>query len=226
MGSVESAAGRPGAPAIDLGRLVAVPAVATLAVTVIRLVGELQGWSSTFFSRAAGGGGALVGISWLVPAFGAWFGWSLARRGAPPRRLARAFGLAVLAIAILPLSGLLAARAGLAATDLRTLYVYAVVSLVGVALAVRAWPTLGRALVAYGFAARLPVALLMLVAMVGNWGTHYDVAPPGLPAMPVIAKWLAIGLLPQLTVWIWFTVAIGMLFGLAAGALGRGRAGA
>jgi hypothetical protein len=226
MDSVESAAGRRGAPAIELGPMIAVPALITLAVTALRLLGELQGWSSTFFSRAAGGGGSLVGISWLVPFFGAWFGWVLARKGAPPSRLGRAFGLTVLAIALLPLSGLLAARAGLAATDLRTLYVYAVVALVGVAVAVSAWPFLGRTLVAYGLAARVPVALVMLVAMLGNWGTHYDVAPPGLPAMSPFAKWLAIGLLPQLTVWIWFTVAIGMLFGLAAGALGRGRAGA
>ena len=227
MGSVESPAGRPSAPAIDVLRLVYVPALVTLAVTALRLVGELQGWSPTFFSRAAGGGGSLVGISWLVPLFGAWFGWSLARRGAGPRRLGRAFGSSVLAIVVLPLSGLVAARAGFGAMDLRTLYLYAVVALVGVVVAVRAWPALGRTLVVYGLAARVPVVLLMLAAMLGGWGTHYDVAPPGFPAMSVWAKWLVIGLLPQLTVWIWFTVAIGMLFGLAAGALGRrGSAGA
>ena len=54
------------------------PAVITLAVTLLRLVGELQGWSPLLFNREAGGGGALVGISWLVPVFGAWFGWKLA----------------------------------------------------------------------------------------------------------------------------------------------------
>ena len=65
------------------GKLILVPAVITLAVTLLRLVGELQGWSPALFSRAAGGG-RLVGISWLVPVFGAWFGWKLARAGSGP----------------------------------------------------------------------------------------------------------------------------------------------
>ncbi len=66
------------------GKLILVPAVITLAITLLRLVGELQGWSPGLFSRAAGGGGALVGISWLVPIFGAWFGWKLAKAGGAP----------------------------------------------------------------------------------------------------------------------------------------------
>lgn len=227
MGTVDSAAGRAAEPpAIDVGRLVAVPAAATLAVTVARVVGELQGWSPALFSRAAGGGGAVVGISWLIPIFGAWFGWSLARRGAWPAGVGRAIGFTVAGVAAVPVAGVLAARAGLGQEELRTLYVYAVASLAGVALALWAWPLLGRVLVAYALAARVPVALVMLVAMLRNWGTHYDVAPPNFPAMSVWAKWLNIGLLPQLTVWIWFTVAIGMLFGLVAGALGRRRGAA
>ena len=215
---------RSAAAPTGVARLVVAPAVATLAVTLLRLVGELQGWSSTFFSRAPGGGGSIVGIAWLVPVFGAWFGWSLGRRGEEPASLGRALGLVAAAIAALPVSGLLAVRAGLGAEELRTLYVYAVVAVAGTALAARAWPLLGRVLLVYGLAARVPVALVMLAAMLGSWGTHYDVAPPGLPAMSVGARWLAIGLLPQLTVWLWFTVAVGMLFGLAAGALGRRRA--
>ena len=70
-----------------------VPAVVTLAVTLLRLVGELQGWSPRFFSKEAGGGGALVGIAWLVPVFGAWFGWRLARSGERAGGLGRALGL-------------------------------------------------------------------------------------------------------------------------------------
>ena len=63
---------------LRIGRMVLGPALITLAVTLLRLVGELQGWSPRLFSREAGGGGALVGISWLVPVFGAWFGCKLA----------------------------------------------------------------------------------------------------------------------------------------------------
>jgi len=106
------------------GRLILVPAVITLGVTLLRLVGERQGWSPALFSREPGGGGALV----------------------------------------------------------------------------------------------------MLAAILGNWGTHYDVMPPGAPAMSGLYKWFMIGLLPQLTIWLWFTVAIGGLFGIAAGAIAaRGR---
>ena len=72
------------AAAVRTGRLILVPAVVTLVVTLLRLVGELQNWSPALFSRAPGGGGSLVGISWLVPIFGAWFGWVLARSGERP----------------------------------------------------------------------------------------------------------------------------------------------
>ena len=50
-----------------IGRLILVPAVITLAVTLLRLVGQLQGWSPTLFNRECGFCGALVGIVWLVP---------------------------------------------------------------------------------------------------------------------------------------------------------------
>ena len=55
------------------GRLILVAAVITLAVTLLRLVGELQQWSSALFNREPGGGGAIVGIVWLVPVFGIYF---------------------------------------------------------------------------------------------------------------------------------------------------------
>jgi hypothetical protein len=82
-------------------------------------------------------------------------------------------------------------------------------------------------LLAYALAARVPVVVVMLFAILGNWGTHYDVLPPGAPEMPPIPKWLLIGVLPQMTIWLWFTVAIGGLFGIVAAAIaGRRRAAA
>ena len=64
----------------------------------------------------------------------------------------------------------------------------------------------------------------MLFAILGNWGTHYDVVAPASRRLRPLAKWLWIGVLPQLTVWIWYTVLIGGLFGLVAGAIAaRGR---
>jgi hypothetical protein len=208
------------------GSLILVPAVVTLAVTLLRLVGELQGWSPLLFSREAGGGFALVGIAWLVPVFGAWFGWKLAASGERPGSLWRALGLTVVALAVLPASGFAAAKLGVEGTSLTALAIFAVVSVAALVLAWYAWPGLGRTLLAYGVAARVPVILVMLGAILGSWGTHYDAMPPGTPEMSGLQKWLIAGVLPQLTIWQWFTVAVGGLFGIAAAALGRRRAAA
>ena len=61
--------------------LIAVPALITLAITILRLVGELQPWPSVLFSRQAGGGGAIVGISWLPIIFGPLFAIKLVGSG-------------------------------------------------------------------------------------------------------------------------------------------------
>ena len=62
-----------------IGKLILVPAVITLAVTLLRLVGELQGWSPILFNRwtlvmfnrgEEARSPSLVGIVWLVPVFG------------------------------------------------------------------------------------------------------------------------------------------------------------
>jgi len=208
---------------VSTGKLVLVPAVITLGVTLLRLFGELQGWSPRLFSREAGGGGALVGISWLVPIFGFWLGWKVARGGSVPR-LGRALGLTLVALVLMPALGFAAHAAGFPEMSLRTFGLYIVGSIAGAVLGFRAWPALGRALLAYAFAARVPVALVMLFAIFGNWGTHYDVAPPGLPPMAPFPKWVLIGLLPQMTIWIWFTVVVGCLFGIGAAAMARRRA--
>ena len=116
---------------------------------------------------------------------------------------------------------------GMSQQSLSTFAVYVVGAIVGLVLGLRAWPALGRTLLAYAFAARVPVVLVMLAAILGNWGTHYDVPPPGLPAMAPLSKWLLIGVLPQMTIWIWFTVVVGSLFGILAAAVARrGRAAA
>lgn len=202
------------------GQLILGPALITLAVTLLRLVGELQGWSPALFSREAGGGGSLVGISWLVPVFGAWFGWKLARAGATPGPVGRALGVAILGFAILPAAGFGAIRLGGVNPQSMTAFgIFVVLSIFGLLIALRAWPGLGRVLVQYALAARVPVILVMLAAMLGSWGTHYDVAPPDFPAMGPLAKWLTIGVLPQLTIWVWYTVAVGMIFGILAAAV-------
>jgi hypothetical protein len=206
------------------GQLILVPAVITLAVTLLRLVGELQDWSPALFSKAPGGGGSPVGISWLVLVFGAWFGWKLGKAGQGPGAVGRALGLALLAFALLPVLGFAANALGMSQQSMSMFAVYVVGSILGLVVGLRAWPALGRTLLVYAFAARVPVVLVMLAAILGNWGTHYDVPPPGAPEMSGLWKWAVIGLLPQLTIWLWFTSVVGGIFGIVAGAIAGRRA--
>jgi len=219
-----------------IGKLILVPALISLAVTLLRLVGELQRWSPALFNRGDKPfSPSLVGIVWLVPVFGAWFGWKLTRAGSGPGSLGRSFGLALAAVAVLPLTAFLAPRAGLVPEHMwrpnvpltesfTILSVFVVAFFVGIALGILAWPALGRTLLAYGLAARIPIALLMLVAMLGNWGTHYDARPPY--QMSALGWWVAIGLVPQLSFWMWVTIVFGARFGIAAAAIARRRGAA
>ena len=189
-----------------------VPALITFAITMVRLMGELMHWSPTFFSRAGGGAGAVVGIVWLVPILGVYFALKLKSVGERPGGLARGFGLVVLAVALIPVTGFLGSKAGLSGTQ--GIAVVCLAAFAGIFVVKPAWPALTRVLWVYGLAARIPVILVMLVAILADWGTHYDVAPPGLPAMHPVVKWLLIGVFPQITLWMGFTVVVGMIFGL------------
>lgn len=196
-------------------RLIVLPALITLAVTLLRMVGELRQWSPPLFSPRSGA--AIVGIVWLVPVFGVYFALTLARDGRAPSRPLRAAGLAVLALLLN--SGAVALGLGLRLAITGALSLLAVSSWSAVLIAYRGWPELGRLLLAYAFAARIPVVLVMLAAISGRWGTHYDQPPPNAPellAMGTLEKWFWIGLVPQLTVWICVTVAGGILFGSLA----------
>jgi hypothetical protein len=198
------------------------PAVITLAITLFRLTGELLHWSTALFNPAAGGGGALVGISWLPPVFGIFFAMKLVRAGVGPASGGRAVGMALGGVATTALLIFLAIKLGVLGQgnfSLLGLLVFTSAIAAGAVIAWWGWPALGHTLLAYALAARIPVALLMLVAMFANWGTHYDVAPPGFPEMSVFTKWLYIGALPQLTTWIAFTVLTGGLTGAITGAI-------
>jgi hypothetical protein len=201
--------------------LVLVPALITLAVTALRLVGELQQWSPTLFSRAGGGGGALIGISWLPFVFGIYFALRLARAGEGPASAGKAIGMTVLGFAIFAGALFTASKLGVPQTGV--ILTACFVSLVAGFVASLGWPTLGRTLFVYGLAARVPVAALMLPAIVGKWGTHYDALPPNFPVMGPVQTWLLIGLLPQLTLWIGLTLLTGMLVGSITAAIVGGR---
>lgn len=167
--------------ALSTARLLLVPALITLALTQLRLTGDLL--------RIAGFGP--YEIAWLVPIFGAYFAVCLAKSAPAPARLLKS--------SLVPMA--------LFGTGLMLLHPtsggMAVVSLVTIVLIRRAWPRLGTLLLGYALAARLPVIITMLGATLNGWETVYDVSPYSVLA----------GLLPQLTVWIGFTVVVGSLAG-------------
>lgn len=203
---------------LPLKTLILVPALITLAVTLVRLTGELLRWSPAFFSRQAGGAGAVVGIVWLVFIFGPYFALKLIRLGHGPSSVGRALGFPFLGLLLIPATVAVVLKIDL---PIRVAGL-GVGSVIALLVAFRGWPDLARTLFAYGLAARIPVVLVMLLAILGNWGTHYELGPPGFPEMSAVPKWFWIGLLPQLTLWMAFTVVVGGLFGgLTALAAGR-----
>lgn len=208
----------------SLVRLVRVPALITLGVTLLRLIGELQNWSPRLFNREAGGGGALVGIAWLVPIFGIYFAFKVSQPGTTPLKSGKTILCAVAGLAAffgIAFGGLRALGLDPNKPSFTSFILFVVASVVSAIIAYAGSPVLGKVMFAYGLAARFPVAFLMLVAMLGNWGTHYDVAPPGFPEMGVFTRWLVIGLVPQLTLWMGYTLVVGCLFGGIALALFR-----
>ena len=67
----------------NIAALVAFPAIITLIVTVLRLIGELQHWGSPWVVNSHGGSdGAILGVTWLPVLFGPYFAWMLIRRPA------------------------------------------------------------------------------------------------------------------------------------------------
>ena len=207
----------------DIKQLVLIPAIISFAVTILRLVGELNDWSPQLFSREAGGGGSFVGISWLVPIFGVYFGMKLIRGGYTPHGNVKVVALAVAgAVAGMVL---IVPFIGRGPTDPLAILMTFLGAGVAVALQRIAWPELFKTLLTYAFAVRIPVAIVMLVAIFGDWGTHYDVPPPGgLPEMSAFAKWLFIGAVPQFSFWIMFTLVIGSLSGGMAALVMRAKA--
>jgi hypothetical protein len=183
-------------------------------VTILRLVGELREGPPWLFSRLPGGGLAVVGIAWLVPIFGVWFGYRLTRLGHPPPSGTQAVVMPLAAAFAFFLIGGGTERLGLAPTGTVLIAAYAFGAFVAVLLALGGWPELSRVLLAYALAARIPVAMIMLVAILRRWGTHYDAPPPVFPPVSPFRQWLWTGLLPQLTVWVAYTVVVGGLFGV------------
>ena len=204
---------------VSIARLILIPAVICLGVTILRLVGELQNWSEFWFSRAAGGGGSPIGVSWLTLIFAAYFGYKLAKAGETPKSYGRVILSAVVGILILLGAAFLAGQPPIATWKMAVLFA---LTIVAIAVQYPAWPKLFKTLLAFGYAVRIPVAILMYFAIRGQWKTHYDVLPPNFTDTGFWSTYMQIGFLPQMILWIAFTVVIGGLFaGVAAAIAGR-----
>lgn len=205
---------------ISIGRLILAPSLITLAITALRVVGELQHWPKVLFNTSAGGGGAIVGIAWLPFILGPYFAVKLAHGGGGPASAWKTIGMALAGVVVFMLGGYLAfaPKPKFPGKDVIGL----VVMVAGVAIQYLPWPALFKTLVAYGYAARIPVAVLMFFAIQGNWGTHYDALPPGYTGPSSLwPKWLYLGALPQLVFWVGYTVLLGALLGGIAAAIAR-----
>jgi len=204
-------------------RLIAVPALITLGITILRLLGELQHWGPPWVDAASGGGGALIGISWLPIIFGPYFATKLAMDGDSPRSLGKAAGFAFLGLvvafgAIWLLSATFSHPSILSLVAFALVFVAAFIPRVG-------WRRLGNVLLTYAFAARIPVLVVMYLAMRGNagagWGTHYDATEPVFANLSFFKKYFDEAVLPQMTMWIAWTTIVGSLFGIAAASIVR-----
>jgi hypothetical protein len=200
---------------IRVTRLILVPAVITLLVTFLRLAGELKHWPAPWFNTAAGGGGAIVGIAWLPIIFGPIFAIKIVGAGDVPSSQGKVLGFSLAGLAVFVGGGALFA---FSLKHSSILSLVALLLMLSAAFLPRhAWPTMGNVMIAYAFAARLPVVIVMYYAMSANggagWGTHYDAVAPPLAKLPFMTKFIEAGILPQMTIWIAWTVIMGMLFG-------------
>jgi hypothetical protein len=196
----------------SLGHLLVFPVLITWGVTLLRLARDLKHWPSPLFSAAVGEGLAIIGISWPLifgPSFAARFG----RSGDVPSGVWRPIGFALLGMATFVATGLAASAIPLLSTFPAGTIVFFVALVMAGVVQYPGWSSLFRMLVTDGYAARIPVAILMFFAYQGNWGTHHDSLPPNAPALSPRPEYFWFGLLPQLAIWMGSTIIAGILSG-------------
>jgi hypothetical protein len=185
-------------------------------VTLLRLTGELMAWPYPLVNSAPCGK-AILGVVWLVPIAGVYFAVKVRALEAPPPLFGRLFLYAA--------AGLAMKLAGTALMEMHGRYAPRLLgnfalTMAGVVLSALAWPRLFQLLLAYGYASRLPVAVVTFLAMRGHWGTHYDALDPGFPAIRFWPTFLRVSFVPNIFFMEAYTVIVGLLFAglwLAAG---------
>ena len=165
----------PSAPSVR--KVVLAAAGISLAITLLRFFGEREAWNPQFFSRQPGGGGALLGITWLVLPFGFWFGRCLAKNGQRPSTTGKALLLHVIGIAIVAAVFF----ASFKVTDDWRLrgYISNAGAVAAGLLALVAWRSAWFTLVGYGLLARIPVIVVQYLSVTNGWDNHFAKGPPG-----------------------------------------------
>jgi hypothetical protein len=204
----------------NITQIIVVPSLITLAVTILRLVGELQHWSPKLFNPSPGGGFALVGIAWLPLIFGPYFALKLSEAGNGPASTGKAIGLSIAGLPVMVLGGFVLFQGLSNGGGLIPILGFLIVF--GAAfLPLAGWRALGTTLLAYAFAARIPVLIVMYIAMRAGWTTHYSFIDPRLAQAPFWQQFLDEAALPQIFLWTGYTVVVGAIFGTVVAALAR-----
>ncbi len=163
---------------------VLVAGVVALIVSIVRLVGELQGWPAVVFSTEPGGGLSPLGVTWLALPFGFWFGVRLSGGGHPPRSIGLALGLPIVGL-VLGISGVALSRMMMEPSTPDQWEQWFLVGNLVMAgaglLTLIAWPRAWLALALFGVLSRAPVAVIQYFAIVKGWDVHYAKLTPEVP---------------------------------------------
>ncbi|MGE0145164.1 MAG: hypothetical protein AB7I19_18565 [Planctomycetota bacterium] len=200
--------------------LAKIPLILSIAVLSARLIGEALGLDPRFFARDGGPSFAAVGIVWLIPIFGFWFGWRVAGVGGGPDRPGLSFILGLLGVAAVLTAGALSVNS---LTWPGTAIGMAVGAVVGLIFAVRAWPKLFRYTFTYALLIRGLVVVLTAIGVATNWHSHLTYLPEELKLTETVDRF---GFLAsaQALVWLPLTVS-GMATAAALAAILRGDRG-
>ncbi|MBL8735003.1 MAG: hypothetical protein JNL12_01120 [Planctomycetes bacterium] len=193
--------------------LLLVAAALTLVVTLLRLVGERQGWDPNWFSTEPGSPLNPFGIVWLVPVFGFLLGRRLAAAGKPP--FVASFFVPAFGFVAMVGAGVFVLH-HFDGDELKAAMQWLWIGSPCLALlALFAWPRAFFATLAYGLMARVPVALVQYFDVEHGWQTHYGKVHPKLVGMDAASRHLFLAM-AQATQWLPFTI----LAGTACAALG------
>ena len=200
-------------PSLNAPHLIVVPALIAVAVTALRAFGEVHHWPEPIVNSAVCGK-AILGVVWLVPIFGVYFAVRLFRARSQPKFLVRAVILAIASV-LLKLGGtFVMERPGLGYITRVSLNL--AVTALALGLQAFAWPDLFKTLLLYGYASRVPIAVVGFLAMRGHWGTHYDALDPGFPQIGFWPTYIRVSLIPNIFFMEAYTVIVGGLLGVFA----------